>query len=276
MAGNGIPYFRLFCQQDDKLDLLEDEFGLTGFGVVIKLFMRIYGIEGYYCNWDDDVALSFASRVARTDVDTVQSIVQAAIRRDIFDKDMYERYGILTSMAVQKQCFFVYARRKSQKIKDEYLLLSDAENQIDVDRNGDSASKNGDSAYRNEQRTPKDTKPDDTKPDQTKGNHSRACDSGFDRFWEAYPNKKARRDAERAWKKLSPGPNLQKRILHDVTMKAASVEWTKEGGRFVPYPASYIRGERWNDEAASSASRYKNLQRLMENTDPEDGDENDE
>ena len=40
---SGLEYFPLDCNMDDKLELIEAEFGITGFGVVVKLFQKIYG-----------------------------------------------------------------------------------------------------------------------------------------------------------------------------------------------------------------------------------------
>lgn len=124
MAGNGIPYFPLDCQLDEKFELLEAEFGIKGYGVVIKLFSRIYGGDGgYYCVWNDEVALLFASKVG-VNINLVSEILRAAIRRGIFDEGMYHRYGILTSTGIQRRYFKAYRRRSALKIVEDYLLIN--------------------------------------------------------------------------------------------------------------------------------------------------------
>ena len=40
---NGVDYFPLDVHLDKKFELIEAEFGLTGFAVVVKLLQRIYG-----------------------------------------------------------------------------------------------------------------------------------------------------------------------------------------------------------------------------------------
>ena len=67
----GIPYFSLDCRFDDKLEEIEDMFGMKGLGIIIKLFQKIYGIHGYYCEWNDRVASRFANREAFVGVDVV-------------------------------------------------------------------------------------------------------------------------------------------------------------------------------------------------------------
>ncbi len=71
---------------------------------------------------------------------------------------------------------------------------------------------------------------------------------GFDQFWKAYPNKNGKKDAERAWRGVCPPAALLAKILAAVTVQAQSEAWHKQGGMFVPLPATWLRGERWNDE----------------------------
>ena len=73
---------------------------------------------------------------------------------------------------------------------------------------------------------------------------------GFGVFWAAYPKKRARADAARAWKALSPDHGLQARLLSGLESQKAGAEWQREGGRFVPYPGAWLRGRRWEDEPA--------------------------
>lgn len=78
---------------------------------------------------------------------------------------------------------------------------------------------------------------------------SRASRSdGFERFWAAYPRKKSKGDAERAWKVLRPDALLQDRIMAGVQRAVASADWQREEGKFVPYPASWLRARGWEDE----------------------------
>lgn len=72
--------------------------------------------------------------------------------------------------------------------------------------------------------------------------------SRFAAFYAAYPRKEARKDAEKAFASLDPDDDLLSTMLAAVEAKKQSVEWRKEGGKFIPLPASWIRAERWTDE----------------------------
>ena len=124
--GKGIPYFPLDCQLDDKFALIEAEFGVKGFAVIVKLLQKIYGQQGYYCEFTNEIALLF-SREIGLGCNVVSEIVSAAIKRGIFDKEMFEKYHILTSVGIQKRYLDAVSRRKNVKVENQYLLLKCAD-----------------------------------------------------------------------------------------------------------------------------------------------------
>lgn len=69
---------------------------------------------------------------------------------------------------------------------------------------------------------------------------------GFSEFWRRYPRKVAKQDAIKAWRKLT-NVDLQT-ILAALDSSARTDEWMKDGGRFIPHPASWLNGRRWEDE----------------------------
>ena len=76
-------------------------------------------------------------------------------------------------------------------------------------------------------------------------------DQRFDLFWTAYPNKKAKIQARKAFEGLSPSEDLLGRILSAISEQARSDQWTKDRGAFIPYPASWLNAKRWEDEPAA-------------------------
>lgn len=74
----------------------------------------------------------------------------------------------------------------------------------------------------------------------------------FDEFWSAYPKKKAKEAARKAWNKLKPDETLGKAIIQAVIENAKTKDWLKENGKYIPYPATYLNGKRWEDERNES------------------------
>lgn len=142
---SGLDYFPLDTVLDTKFDLIEAEYGLKGFAILIKLFQKIYGEQGYYIEWNDEVSLLFARKICAGGND-VSEIVHSCIRRGIFDSSKFSEYGILTSSGIQKRYIEVARKRKETVIFEEYLLVdcaSNSKNVAIISKNGGSFDKNG-------------------------------------------------------------------------------------------------------------------------------------
>ena len=70
----------------------------------------------------------------------------------------------------------------------------------------------------------------------------------FARWWEAYPHKVARKDAVKAWKKLRVDNDLLKTMLQAIERQRDTEAWTKDKGKYIPHPATWLNGRRWEDE----------------------------
>jgi hypothetical protein len=79
--------------------------------------------------------------------------------------------------------------------------------------------------------------------------------SGFTEFWTAYPKKRAKGDALKAWTALKPDAPLLARILHAVESQRETPDWLKAQGRYIPYPATWLRAQRWEDVLDPSPHR---------------------
>ena len=70
----------------------------------------------------------------------------------------------------------------------------------------------------------------------------------FDQFWQLYPRKKNKGQAERVWAKLRPNDELFASILAGLERAKVSYDWQKEGGKYIPYPATWLNAKGWEDE----------------------------
>jgi len=76
-------------------------------------------------------------------------------------------------------------------------------------------------------------------------NHKPITNKDFERFYAAYPKKKSKPLALKAWLKHKPDINV---VLKSLIMHKKCDQWTKNKGEFIPYPASWLNAEGWNDE----------------------------
>lgn len=168
---SGIDYFPLDVHMDTRMRLIEAEFGLTGFAVVVKLLQYIYGQGGYYGEWNDEVALLFGRDIGLGG-SAVSEIVSAAIRREIFDRDLYERFSILTSEKIQRDYMRVVARRARVEVENVYLLIKHTEIPVNVHINGVSVCRNPDKCI---QKSTKESKGKESKVKESKGEREPAA-----------------------------------------------------------------------------------------------------
>lgn len=161
---SGLEFFPLDCQLDDKLELIEAEFGVTGFAVIVKLWQKIYASDGYYCEWTKEVALLFGRRNGLSG-NVVSEIVSSALKRGIFSKELYDKYSILTSNGIQKRYLEATSRRKKVLVKKEYLLVTDTQNYKNVDISSKNVNISKENVNKKEQSRVKESKVKQSKVD---------------------------------------------------------------------------------------------------------------
>jgi hypothetical protein len=70
----------------------------------------------------------------------------------------------------------------------------------------------------------------------------------FEIFWKAYPRRVAKAVARKAWiQTVKVRPPLEE-LLTAINNQCQSDQWQKDGGQYIPHPATWLRGERWSDE----------------------------
>lgn len=76
----------------------------------------------------------------------------------------------------------------------------------------------------------------------------READALFISFWDAYPRRVAKQEALLAWEQIRPTAELVAKMLTALDWQKVSPEWTRDGGQWIPHPASWLRAGRWEDE----------------------------
>lgn len=86
---------------------------------------------------------------------------------------------------------------------------------------------------------------------------------GFAAFWAAYPKKAGKAAALKAWNKLAPDVVLQEQMGKALEVQKQSQQWRKDGGQYIPMPATWLNGRRWEDEAPQTQSQESQFDRMM-------------
>lgn len=105
------------------------------------------------------------------------------------------------------------------------------------------------------------TNPDETQQETEKTAETpkeSALERRFNEFWAAYPKKQAKGAAFKTWKRLKPSQELTDKMIAAIEAQKRSEQWMTEGGRFIPNPATWLNGERWEDEITGGGTSAVN------------------
>ncbi|WP_051946256.1 hypothetical protein [Verrucomicrobium sp. BvORR106] len=88
--------------------------------------------------------------------------------------------------------------------------------------------------------------------------------AGFEEFWTNYPRKDARRKAEQAWRNVKgkERPRLVE-LMQALGRQSSCPAWREQDGRFIPLPATWINGRRWEDGGTSAAAPVQQTAPLL-------------
>lgn len=97
-----------------------------------------------------------------------------------------------------------------------------------------------------------------------KGSGISPGESPFDAFWRAYPRKTGKGDARNKFAKALTKTTFET-IMTALERVKGSAQWQRDGGQYIPHPATWLNQERWDDDpsaAGGSADGGDNLRHL--------------
>jgi DNA replication protein DnaD len=138
----GLDYFPLDVDflSDLKVRRIIKACGKEAVHILVALLANIYRDEGYYVLWDDDLAFLVADEVG-TKEGTVEELVRKAVQVKFFDKDIFDKYSVLTSKGIQNRYILATKERKKVELEFKYLLTNEV-NRSNISINGRNNSVN--------------------------------------------------------------------------------------------------------------------------------------
>jgi len=81
-------------------------------------------------------------------------------------------------------------------------------------------------------------------------------EEAFGAFWTAYPNKKAKPAALKAFTKLKPDTALLDEMLKAIATQKQWAQWQKDNGQYIPMPSTWLNQRRWEDELPKAQENH--------------------
>lgn len=72
----------------------------------------------------------------------------------------------------------------------------------------------------------------------------------FAKFWAAYPRKVGKAACEKWFARHRVDDTTVNCMIASLEYLKTTEQWRKEGGKYIPYPQTWLNGRRWEDETA--------------------------
>ena len=86
-------------------------------------------------------------------------------------------------------------------------------------------------------------------------------EDAFKQFWAIFPKKIGKLDAKKKFAKAMKEATLSE-LIESLNKQKLSFEWTKEGGRYIPNPSTWLNQGRWMDEIAVATPKAKKMSEM--------------
>lgn len=144
------------------------------------------------------------------------------------------------------------AKEERQKLKDEYYPRCKQKGEQDDGKStnqfgenprtyiiNNNINNNNNINMCNEDVAPRADEKENTKEQQS--------EELFLEFWKAYPNKKNKKKARLAFKRLKITRAKLNSLLQALEIQKNTEQWKKSNGQFIPHATTWLNGERWED-----------------------------
>ena len=194
-----------------------------------------------------DAQLAFVANIReRTIPDIINSLVQRGLivskRKKGKAPSAYQIIDLSPSYYVKNDVINPRYIRDKSEISPRYIR-DKSEISPRLEENSPCESKDGEA--------PKTKTKTKTTQDTTKDNNAH-----FATFWAAYPKHKGKEAAQKAFAKINPSEELLGIMLSAIEKAKHTESWEKDNGQFIPYPATWLNGKRWEDEEIVKTSSF--------------------
>ena len=114
-----------------KTIMIEEDFGVKGGYLAIRLMAMVYE-KGYFLEWRGKAEFSCAKRVGNGYTSAlVCEILNSCLKHGLFDRSLFDKYGILTSKGIQERWLEVMkGMRRKHEVNVQYWLVSSEDNKV--------------------------------------------------------------------------------------------------------------------------------------------------
>lgn len=230
---NDCDYFPFYVKNGKTFSLLRRRWPLAGVGFFTELCIILTRTPYHHVKIDSDLDFEYFIGEMGCDIDMAKDIISLLAETGKVHQELWEKYSIIVMPDLLNSLGDAYEKRSNEIVSVEEILVSASETIVYGPETPGAVGFTGVNTPKGKER---------------KGKETNICTYSFDLFWSAYPKKKSKDTARKVFKKrYNEIPEIED-LLMIVHRWAGSPEWTKDGGTFIPYAATWLNAGGWEDE----------------------------
>lgn len=251
-----VDYFPHKTTSGRTIFVLENLYGNDGYAAWFKILEILGATSGHYYDYSSPANFQYLCAKLGVSGEKTLSILQTLAEVEAIDHDLHSQ-SVIWSENFCAGLDKVYTKRNSKRPEKPSF------------RNDNQCSRIV-SGAETPQRKEEHSKGENKLPCANKSFEQsdwRSPDDLFDEFWRLYPKKKSKLDAKKAWRQVK-GHTIFEKIIKAVKMANSSdPQWKKNGGDYIPFPATWLRAGGWDNEFNESCGFDEKItprQKLMQ------------
>lgn len=128
---------------------------------------------------------------------------------------------------------------------------------LEVENQGQLNTKELNTKKQNTNKQNTDIKSNNTPYNPSTDNSQKYDNKIFEKFWNEYPKKISKGNAEKWFKKNKPTNDLVDLMIEKLKIYKETEQWKKDNGKYIPYPSSWLNAKGWEDEIQSNNIKQK-------------------
>ncbi len=241
-ARKDVDYFPFYIKDGRTLFILENKYECRGTGFFTNLLRFLSRTPNHHFQIEKEADKLYFFATVKCDEVSGLDMIEIMVETEKLDRALWVQRKVIASRDFLESIQDAYRKRLSEcitieEIKTFYGITTGGFEQTA----GEITPKDECEEIttgNNPQRKGKETK-----GKETKGNKDNAH---FDLFWQAYPKKKSKGQARKTWSKIKLPPI--ETILSSIAALRQGHDWMQDGGKYIPYPSTWLNAEGWEDE----------------------------
>ncbi len=223
-----VDYFPHSCNHGKTIHIIESKYGNDGYAFWFKLLELLGSTENHFLDCNDPATWEYLLARTRLTGENATFLLNLLAALDSINEKFW-KIKIIWSDKFVKNLEAVYERRRINLFTTANI---EAYCQQKRYLNGKNVNINPQSKVK------------ESKVKESKGEYY----VRFLKFYELYPNKTSKKEAEKSFNKINPDDELLKKMLTAISWQKQTEKWREKKGKYVPMPSTWLNQERWNDE----------------------------